>query len=362
MDCAQAVVMQCFGGPEVLEWGSVPLPQLGPRDVLVRVAAVSVNRTLDLAVRAGNYVRQPPLPHVLGTDGAGVVAEVGAEVGDRAVGDRVALLTSVRCGTCTQCRAGDEDNCPSRQMLGVDRWGSYADYVVLPVNATVLLPPGLPLDEATVIVRHAPTALHQLEDRARLKPGEWVLVMGAAGGLGSCLVQIARLNGGHVIAGAGSDERVQQCLANGAEFGVNYRAHNLAAEVARITDGHGADVVCENIADPTLWAGAFASLAYGGRLVTAGAHGGGKVELDVQRMYLRRLTLIGDPGNTRQNLLRGMQLAAAGQIRAVIDRALPLEEAGEAHRVVMANNALGKILLIPPQSPLRPDRAKVAAG
>jgi NADPH:quinone reductase-like Zn-dependent oxidoreductase len=134
---------------------------------------------------------------------------------------------------------------------------------------------------------------------------------------------------------------------------VNYRARNLAAEVARITDGHGADVVCENIADPSLWPGAFGSLAYEGRLVTAGAHGGGKVELDVQRLYLRRLRIIGDPGNTRQNLVRTMQLAAAGKLRGVIGRTLPLENAAEAHRLVTANRALGKVLLIPPQSVLR---------
>jgi NADPH:quinone reductase-like Zn-dependent oxidoreductase len=238
-------------------------------------------------------------------------------------------------------------------MLGVDRWGSYAEHVVLPAQATVLLPPGLPFDQATVLVRHAPTALHQLEDRAQVKAGEWVLVMGAAGGLGSCLVQVAKLNNARVIAGAGSDERVQQCLANGADYGVNYRACNLAAEVARITDGHGADVVCENIADPTLWPGAFGSIAHGGRLVTAGAHGGGKVELDVQRLYLRRLTLIGDPGNSRQNLVRTMQLAAAGKLRAVIGRTLPLEDAAGAHRLVMESSAPGKVLLIPPQSPPR---------
>src|SRR5919201_2005060 len=113
--------------------------------------------------------------------------------------------------------------------------------------------------------------------------------MGAAGALGSCGVQVAKLLGAKVIAGAGSDERVKVALSYGADFGINYRRQDLAQEVMRITESHGADVVYENIGDPTLWPGAFNSLAWAGRLVTAGGHGGGKVTLDVKRLYLRRM-------------------------------------------------------------------------
>lgn len=342
--------MHRFGGPEVLACEEVPTPEPGPGDVLVRVATVSVNRTLDLAVRAGTYHIRPSLPHILGTDPAGTVAAVGPDVTERSVGQRVAVLTATRCGQCQFCRSGREADCPNTRHVGVGRWGGYAEAVCVPWAATVLLPDDLPFEEGTVLVRHFPTALHLLEETAEIQAGEWLLVMGAAGALGSCLVQAGRLLGARVIAAAGSDERVASCLSNGAEFAVNYRTKDLAAEVMRITGGHGADVVAENIADPTLWPGAFNSLAFRGRLVTAGAHGGGKVELDVRRLYLRRLRVIGSPGSTERALRRTLELAAEGRLRAVIGKRMPLCDAAEAHRLVAENAVIGKVILELPAS------------
>jgi NADPH:quinone reductase len=136
-------------------------------------------------------------------------------------------------------------------------------------------------------------------------------------------------------------------VSYGADAGVNYRTQDLAAEVMRITSGNGADVVFENIADPTLWPGAFNSLAYRGRLVTAGAHGGGKVELDVRQLYLRRYRLIGGPGNSHADVRRTLEAASAGIVTAAIDRILPLERAAEAHQLVEDGQILGKVILDP---------------
>ena len=158
------------------------------------------------------------------------------------------------------------------------------------------LPDEISFAEGTVITRHFPMAFNLLASKANLKPGEWVLVMGATGALGSSCVQVAKMLGARVIAGAGADERVALAKRFGADFGINYRKQNLAEEVMKLTDGRGVAVVCENIADPTLWPGAFNSLAMGGRLVTAGAHGGGNVNLDVKRLYMKRLRIIGAAG------------------------------------------------------------------
>ncbi len=155
--------------------------------------------------------------------------------------------------------------------------------------------------------------------------------------------------GARVIAGAGADERVAAAKSYGADFGVNYRQQNLAEEVMKLTDGQGVDVVCENIADPTLWSGALNSLAIGGRLVTAGAHGGGEVKLDVRRLYMRRLRIIGTAGTHLPDVEKAVQAAAEGKIRAIIDRTMPLSEATEAHRIVERNQTLGKIILDPTQ-------------
>jgi NADPH:quinone reductase-like Zn-dependent oxidoreductase len=161
---------------------------------------------------------------------------------------------------------------------------------------------------------------------------------------------VAKLLGAIVIAGAGADERVAVAKTYGADFGVNYRRQNLAEEVMRLTDDHGVQVVCENIADPTLWPGAFSSLAIGGRLVTAGAHGGGQVELDVKRLYMRRLRIIGAAGTNLPDVDKALSAAAAGKIRAILDRTMPLREAAEAHRILERNQILGKIILDPTQS------------
>jgi NADPH2:quinone reductase len=342
----RAVVLRRFGAPDVLQVEDVPTPEPGAGEVLVEVHAVSVNRTLDVLVRHDGNNRGVRLPHVLGVDPSGVITAVGPGVEERKVGDRVAVV-NLRCGTCRYCLADEEEDCQTGGLhVGIQRWGGYAEYVSVTSAATVLVPDGLSFPEATVILRHFPTAF-ALARRAALMPGEWALVMGAAGSLGACCVQVAKLAGASVIAAAGADERVRAAIGYGADFGVNYRTADLAREVMRITDSHGADVVFENIADPTIWPGAFNSLAYRGRLVTAGAHGGGKVEIDVNRLYRQRLRLIGGPGNSQADVERTLSAAADGLLRAVIDRILPLEQAADAHRLVEKNEVLGKVVLDP---------------
>jgi NADPH:quinone reductase len=341
----RAVLVRHFGPPEVLAVEEVPVPAIADDEVLVQVHAVSVNRTLDVMVRRDGNGRNVTLPTVLGVDPSGIIAAAGKSVKNRRVGDHVATV-NLRCGKCEYCLAGEEEDCRIDLHVGISRWGGYAEYVAMHEDATVKLPDSVPFPEATVMLRHFPTAF-ALARRGSLKTGEWALVMGAAGALGACCVQVARLLGARVIAAAGTDERVEAAVANGADVGVNYREADLAAEVMRVTGGHGADVVFENIADPTLWPGAFNSLAYRGRLVTAGAHGGGTVQLDVRRLYLRRLRIIGGPGNSHADVERTLAALAAGQLRATINRVLPLEAAAEAHRLVEDNQVLGKVILAP---------------
>jgi NADPH:quinone reductase len=331
----------------VLRWEDVPTPTPGPGEVLVQVHAVSVNRTLDLQVRqdGGNY--GVTLPLVLGTDPSGVVVAVGQGVEQPKVGDRVTIFRGVRCGNCQQCVAGNPRGCTSPKMLGVQCWGGYAEYLCIPALNCIPLPDGLPFAAATVITRHFPLAFGECY-LADLKKGDWVLVMGAAGGLGSCLVQVAKALGAQVIAGAGADARVEASLSLGADFGVNYRREDLEKEVMRLTGGHGVDVVFENIADPTLWSDAFNSLARGGRLVTAGAHGGGLVTLDVRRLYQQRLQVKSGLGAERQeDLERALQMGSSGELKVLIDRVMPLKEAAAAHRLIAMTEPLGKIVLDP---------------
>ncbi len=342
----KAIVFKEFGSPEVLRLEDVPVPQPTPGEILLKVHSVSVNRTLDLIVRAGQYPVKVQLPHVLGADPAGEVVKIGG-VTNFKVGDRVAVISATPCQRCVPCLKGEEANCVDSKRIGVDLWGGYAEFIALPARYAVKLPDELSFAEGTVITRHFPMAFNLLASKADLKAGEWVLVMGATGALGSSCVQVAKMLGAKVIASAGSDERVNAAKSYGADFGVNYRQQNLAEEVMKLTDGQGVDVVCENIADPTLWSEALNSLAIGGRLVTAGAHGGGNVNLDVKRLYMKRLRIIGATGTHLPDVDKALQAARAGKIRAIIGRTMPLREAAEAHRIVEGNQTLGKIILDP---------------
>lgn len=331
----KAMVVREFGAPAVMKYEEVPTPVPGPGEVLMEVHAVSVNRTLDLAVRAGTYARKPDLPHILGVDPVGVVAKVGDGVTAVKVGEKITSGSALG----SQRAAGG--------VLGVTRWGGYAEYVKLPQENCFHIPDGLGYPEACVVARHFPTAFYQLRERAGLKSGEWLLVMGAAGGLGACCVQVGKVLGAKVIAAAGADERVKLAKDLGADYGVNYRTHDLAAEVKKITGGAGVNVVSENIADPTLWPGAFYSLAPGGRLVTAGAHGGGKVELDVNFLYLNGIRIQGGTGQMREDFDAALKAAAEGKLKAPVDRIMPLKEAVAAHELLSHGSTLGKIILDP---------------
>lgn len=331
----KAVVMHQFGGPEVLVHEDFPMPRPSPGEVVVEVYAVSVNRTLDLVVRAGEYGAPIKLPHILGVDPSGVISAIGEGVDPAMIGQRVVALP------WRSKPVGPLD------AVGMQHLGGYAEFVKLPASATVAIPDGLGFPEATIVTRHAPQAFNLLRDRAGLKPGETVLVMGAAGGLGSAGVQVAKLLGAKVIAGAGAPERVAAALDLGADHGVDYRSEDLTARVLELTDGRGVDVVFENIADPVLFPKAFHAIARHGRLVTAGSHGGGEVPLDVKRLYLYQIAVMGSLGFTREDVVASLQAAAEGRFDVLIDEIMPLAHAAEAHRRVAGREGLGKVILSP---------------
>ncbi|NKB50198.1 MAG: zinc-binding dehydrogenase [Alphaproteobacteria bacterium] len=340
----KAVMMHEFGGPEVLNYQDVETPEPGPDDVLVKVHAVSVNRTLDLVVRENKYARTPVLPHILGVDPSGVIEAVGSNVTDRKVGERV------YCSLFVKSDDPDAMNLPgvgAVMFLGVNVWGGYAEYVKVPAENAQPIPDSLDFYDATVVGRHLATAINQIEGVGQVSEGDWVLVMGASGGLGSAAVQVAKLNGANVIGAAGADARVQAAIDCGADHGVNYRTQDLAEEVARITGGQGAKLVCENIGDPDLFPGAFNSLGRGGKMVTAGAHAGGHVELDLWKLYLFQLQIIGEPREQPGGLARALKMAGEHDIKCLIDQVLPLSAAQEGHRIAGARGGTGKVILDP---------------
>lgn len=322
----KAAVFHQFGGPEVLQVEEVPMPEPGPGQVRIRVHAVTVNQGLDVVLRRGESGLDVRPPMVPGIDPAGVVDAVGPDVNGLAVGDRVAA------------------------SLPPTVSGGYAEYAVVSAASAVRVPPGLDFGLAACVNRHYPAALAQMRVAA-VQPGETVLVMGAAGALASCLVQLAKQAGATVIAGAGAPSRVQAALDLGADHGVNYREQSLVEVVRRLTDGKGVAVVLENVGEPSLWQQALACLARGGRLITIGTHGGsGVLPVDIRLLYRNRLTIrsgLSDRPVAKEETAAAMELAAQGRLRMRIDRVLPLSQAAEAHRLVETNVVTGKVVIDP---------------
>jgi NADPH:quinone reductase-like Zn-dependent oxidoreductase len=233
-------------------------------------------------------------------------------------------------------------------MMGIKRPGGFAEMVAVPACAAEALPDGLSFHEAAVAMRHCPTAWNLLCNGAALKPGEWALIMGAGGNLGSVGIQIAkRVIGAKVIAVAGSRERAEAGLALGADHAIDYSRQDVLDEVMRITNGYGVDVLYDNIANPKVLPRSFLALAANGRHVTAGAHGGPLVTIDFAHLYHNKITIRGITGHRAEDIPKCLKAVADGKIKVQIAHVLPLARAADAHRMIEADPGMGKIVLDP---------------
>jgi NADPH:quinone reductase-like Zn-dependent oxidoreductase len=342
----KAIVIHEYGPPEVLRFEEVadPIPRAG--EIRVKVHAATVNRVLDVSLRAGReQYRGPVLPLIPGVDCAGVVDAVGPQVSRWRVGDRVSAAGVMPLDICAEDGTGYHG---PEGMMGIKRPGGFAELVAVPACAGVAIPQNLDFHRAAVVMRHVPTAWNLLMHVAELKAGETVLIMGAGGNLGTIGIQIAKnVIGAHVIAAAGSDDRATLGKKLGADHGINYTKQNILDEVMRITGGKGVDVLYDNIANPTVLPLAFRAIGMNGRLVTAGAHAGPNVSIDFSHLYHRRITIKGMPGFTPSDLPHCLAAAADGKVIPQIERVLPLSRAVEAHRMVEKSEGQGKIVLDP---------------
>ena len=342
----KAIVLHEFGPPDVLRYETIPDPQPRFGEIRIRVHAATVNRVLDVSVRAGAEAhRHPVLPLILGVDCAGVVDAVGEGVTRFKVGDHVASAGAMPLDPCAEDGAGYAG---PQGMMGIKRPGGFAELVCVPAFKTNLLPSNLDFHEAAVVMRHCPTAWNLMCNVAQLKAGEWVLVMGASGNLGSVGIQIAKhVIGARVICTAGGRARADSGLELGADHAIDYASEDLLAEVMRITEGKGVQVLYDNIANPKVLPQAFKALGVDGRMVTAGAHGGPVAPIDFHHLYDKRITIKGIPGYKPSDLPLCFAAAAEGKIRVRIAHVLPLSHAAEAHRLMESDPGMGKIVLDP---------------
>jgi putative PIG3 family NAD(P)H quinone oxidoreductase len=321
-----AITTSSYGGPEVLTWAEVPDPVVGPGEVLVDVAASAVNRA-DLLQRQGHYSPPPGASDVIGLECSGTIASLGDGVSGWSVGTAVCALLS---------------------------GGGYAERVAVPAGQLLPVPQGVDLVTAAGIPEVACTVWANVFMLAKLRAGEVLLVHGGAGGIGTMAIQLAHRSGATVLCTAGSDAKLALCRDLGADVAINYRDEDFVARARDVTSGHGVDVILDNMGAKYLPRNVDA-LAVNGRLVTIGMQGGTKGELDLGLLLVKRgavhaTSLRARPAAEKAAIVAEVRAhvwpaVEAGEIRLIVDRVVPMQQAAEAHRVMEAGEHAGKVLL-----------------
>jgi NADPH:quinone reductase-like Zn-dependent oxidoreductase len=340
----KAVVFEKHGGPEVLQYQQVREPEVGIGEVLVKVHACALNH-LDLWVRRGIPGVPIPMPHIPGSDIAGVVAGIGASVSNVKVGQKVLLAPGVSCGKCAMCLAGLDNRCPQFSNLGYLIDGGCAEFVGCPEVNCFPYPENLSFTQAAAVPLVFQTAWHMLITRAQLQPGEQVLVLGAGSGVGSAAIQIAKLFGCRVLATAGNEAKLAKARELGADECINHKTQKIRDEVRRHTAKRGVDVVFEHVGTAT-WDESIASLTRGGRLVTCGATTGFDAKIDLRFLFSRQLSILGSYMGTKSEFATVLKLVAAGRLIPVVDRTFPLQDSGAAHGYLESGDQFGKVVLL----------------
>ena len=337
----KAVRFHQHGGPEVLRCEEVPTPEPGRGEVLVALRAAALNH-LDLFVRAG--IPGVRLPHVGGADGAGVVVAQGEGATRFPPGTRVFFDPGLSDGTCRFCARGEHSLCERFEILGEHRDGTFAQAVVVPELNCRPIPQRLGFIQAAAFPLVFLTAWRMLVTRARVQPGETVLILGIGGAVSLAALQIARLLAARTFVTSSSDAKLERARAMGAEVLINHARQDFSREAWSLTEKRGVDVVVENVGAAT-WAGSVRALARGGRLVTCGATSGPKPEEDIRRIFSKQITIYGSSMGTRGDWEQVTALLEQGRLEPVVDRTYPLEEAAAAQERMARGEQFGKIVL-----------------
>jgi NADPH:quinone reductase-like Zn-dependent oxidoreductase len=343
----RAVVMRAFGDPGVLEIEEVPDPSPQAGEALVRVAAVEVSRTRDVAARSGRhpFSRQITLPHVLGGDFAGVVEAVGDGVDPALVGQRVAAMSSHTCGECVACRSGREYECTQLEMVGIHRWGSYAELTRVPAGSLHVLPDGIEMTEAAALAATGPIALTQLRVAA-VTSGSEVLITGVTGALATVLAAFASRLGARVT---GLTRRVAAVAPGLGITVLDSGREDLTQAIWEAAGGDGPDSVIDNVAAPDVFDRYFPALMNGARIVISGAIGTPDLptlRVPAAPLYIRSISLLGVRAATARTTLDFWNLVRDGfRLPPGLVNEEPLEAAPAVHDAVIKGTAVGHTVL-----------------
>lgn len=339
----KALVVKEFGGPLILE--DVPVPQPGANDVLIRVKACAVDQ-FDLTIRDGKFPTAKT-PIILGHEIAGVIESVGANVDNFHAGDRVTSTLYLTCGRCRYCLTGRETICADfKGYVGIHTPGAYAEYTTIPAVNLVKIPETISFPEGSVLANAIGTPYHALTKRARLQPGERIIVTGAGGGVGSHAIQLAKMMGAFVMAVDIGGEKLSLARELGADIVFDGSKGDFSETAREWTNGEGVDVVLELVGTMT-FESSIKSLARGGRMVIVGSHTGTELKASPQAMIANEWEILGSRNVSKRELAEVVALVAGGKIKPIVTGTYPLEEAEALHQKLRKQEIIGRVVLEP---------------
>ncbi|MDZ4859785.1 MAG: zinc-binding dehydrogenase [Candidatus Hydrogenedentes bacterium] len=340
----QAIHIQANGEIDQIRFGDVPDPKPRTGEALLQVTAAALNH-LDIWVRKGRPGQQPKFPHVLGSDATGRVIGVGEGVDASILGKTVLLNPGLWCGVCEWCVRGEHSVCASYTIIGLGRWGTFAERVTVPAVNLAPAPDHLSAHEAAALPLAYLTAWRMLTTRGQLRAGETLLIHGIGGGVAIAGLQLGKLMGARVIVTSSGEEKLARAGELGADDAINYaKTDDVAAEVRRLTKSRGVDMVLDTTGAGT-WPINFACVRKGGRIVHCGVTTGKTAEVDLSALYWNHITVMGSTMGSQEEFRALIQAVSAAKMKPVIDKVFPLAEGRAAQARMEDGQQFGKIVL-----------------
>ena len=339
----KAAVIHENGGLDVVRVEDIPEPKPVADEVVVKIHCAGLNH-LDIWARKGRPGVQMKWPHVLGSDGVGVVEAVGGQVKHPKVGDTVVVYPGLSCGCCEACERGERSLCSSFSIVGLNRPGTFAQYAALPASNVYAKPPHLSDEEAGGFVLTYLTAWRMLMTKAQVKPGDSILIHGIGGGVAVCALQLGKLMGAEVIVTSSSAEKLEQARKLGADGTIDYKTENVAERIREMTAGRGVDVAVDTTGAAT-WPLDFDCVTKGGRIVLCGITTGATSETNLRTLYWNQLTVMGSTLGSIGELRQMLRAAAVAKLKPVIDEVFPLARVRDAMEKMETGRQFGKIIL-----------------
>ncbi len=338
----KAVVITEHGGLDKVKLAEIARPKPKSGEVLIQVKSAALNH-LDIWARKGGRAKLQ-MPHILGSDGSGVITEIGEGVEGLKIGDEILINPGLSCGRCEFCMRGEQSECVSFGIIGMASPGTFAEYVSVPAVNVYPKPAHLSFDEAAALPLAYITAWRMLMNRAGLKPGQTLLIHGIGGGVALAGLQLVKLTGASVIVTSSSDEKLKKAAQIGADSIINYKTADVALKVNDITNGRGVDIILETVGAAT-WPLDFDCVRRGGKIVICGVTTGPKAETNLQALYWNQVSIIGSTMGSNEDFRQLLSAISISKMKPIIDLAHPLENFYDAFLKMEQGAQFGKIVL-----------------